>query len=164
MKRNAWLLGAVAGAALLAGCVERRYVVTSDPPGALVLRNGEPLGASPADDHFTYYGNYHFTLIRDGYETLEVDERIRAPWYEWPPLDFVSENVVPWWIYDVRHFHYALQPLQVPRSDEVLNRAQELRGRGQQLQPLHPEEATSGKPAAPAVAPPPGPPGQINAP
>src|SRR5438270_8298429 len=117
MKRNAWLFGLVASGFLLAGCVERRYVVSSDPPGALVLRNGQPLGATPADDHFTYYGNYHFTLIRDGYETLEVDECVRAPWYEWPPLDFVSENLVPWWIYDVRHFHYAMQPLQVTRSD-----------------------------------------------
>lgn len=160
MKRYAWLLGAVAAAALPAGCVERRYVVTSDPPGALVLRyNGDPIGATPADDHFTYYGNYHFTLIRDGYETLEVDERVSPPWYEWPPLDFVSENLVPWWIYDVRHFHYTLQPLQVPRSDEVLQRAQELRGRGRELQPLPSSSSTSGKapPPAPAQPPPPGP-------
>jgi hypothetical protein len=136
MMRNAWLLGVLVGALLLAGCVERRYVITTDPPGALVLRSGQPIGASPADDHFTYYGNYHFTLIRDGYETQEVDEYIAPPWYEWPGLDFFSENVVPWWIYDVRHFHYNLLPVQVPRSDEVLNRAQELRSRGQQLGPL----------------------------
>jgi hypothetical protein len=153
MMRNAWLLGAVTAAALLAGCVERRYVITSDPPGALVLRyNGEPIGATPADDHFVYYGNYHFTLIRDGYETLEVDERIAPPWYEWPPLDFVSENLVPWWIYDVRHFHYTLQPVQLPRSDEVLHRAQELRLRGRELQPFTGGPSSSGKPPAPAPA------------
>jgi hypothetical protein len=152
MKRYPWLLGALAGAALLAGCVERRYVVVSDPPGALVFRNGQPIGATPADDHFTYYGVYHFTLLRDSFETLEVDQDIPAPWYEWPGLDFVSENLVPWWIYDVRQFRYTLQPLRVPRSDEVLNRAQELRARGRQLQPFAPDP-TAPPPLAPPVTP-----------
>jgi PEGA domain len=152
MKRNAWLLGTLAGAALLTGCVERRYVITSDPPGALVLRSGQPLGATPADDHFVYYGNYHFTLIRDGYETLEVDQPIPPPWYQWPGLDFVSENLIPWRIYDVRRFHYQLQPLQVPNSVDVLNRAQELRGRGQQLGPLPGTEPVQRRPAPPPGA------------
>ena len=149
MKRNAWLLGALAGAALLTGCVERRFVVTSDPPGALVLRNGQPLGAAPADDHFVYYGNYHFTLIRDGYETLEVDQYLMPPWYEWPPLDFFSENLVPWTIYDVRRFHYQMQPQQVPNSVDVLNRAQELRNRGQQVGPLPGTDPAGRRPTPP---------------
>ena len=61
-------------AVFLTGCVDRRFVVTTDPPGALVLRNNAPIGFAPADDHFTYYGNYHFTLIKDGYET-QLQER-----------------------------------------------------------------------------------------
>ena len=152
MNQYAGLLSAVTAAALLTGCVERRYVVTSDPPGALVLRNGQPLGATPADDHFVYYGNYHFTLIRDGYETLEVDQPVPPPWYEWPAIDFVSENLIPWWIYDVRRFHYQLQPLQVPNSVDVLNRAQELRTRGQGLGPLPGTEAATRQPPVPAAA------------
>ena len=136
MKRYAGLLGAVTVAALLTGCVDRRFVVTSDPPGALVLRDGQPIGATPADDHFVYYGNYHFTLIRDGYETLEVDQDVNPPWYEYPPVDFVSENLIPWTIHDVRRFHYQLQPVQIPRSDEVLQRAQDLRQRGKTIGPL----------------------------
>jgi hypothetical protein len=140
MKRYVGFLGAVTVAALLTGCVDRRYVVTSDPPGALVLRNGQPIGATPADDHFVYYGNYHFTLIRDGYETLEVDQDISPPWYEYPPLDFVSENLIPWTIHDVRRFHYQLQPVQIPRSDEVLHRGEELRQRGKTLGPLPPSQ------------------------
>jgi len=87
---------------MLAGCVERRYVIESDPPGALVVANGQPIGATPVDGHFLYYGNYHFTLIKDGYETLQVDERFRAPWYEYYPIDFFSENIVPGKIEDVR--------------------------------------------------------------
>src|SRR6478672_8516057 len=62
----------VAALALLAGCVERRFVIESDPPGALVLLNGQPLGTTPVDGYFTYYGNYRFTIIKDGFETLHV--------------------------------------------------------------------------------------------
>ncbi len=136
MSRNAGALGMLLGCVLLTGCVERRFVITSDPPGALVMLNGQPLdGPTPADDHFVYHGNYHFTLYRDGYAPLEVDQPIPAPWYEWFPLDFFSENLWPCWIRDVRRFHYQLQPLQVPRGDEILNRAQELRDRGKIVAP-----------------------------
>src|SRR5690242_18272 len=126
-SRLAWLVGMALSAALLSGCVERRYVVTSDPPGAVVLRNYEQIGAAPADDHFVYYGNYHFTLVKEGYETLQVDQEIRTPWYEFIPLDFISENLIPWNIIDVRRFHYQLKPLQTVSTDDLLRRAQDLR-------------------------------------
>jgi hypothetical protein len=125
-------------AALTAGCVERRYVVTSEPPGAVVLRNHQPIGQSPVDDHFVYYGKYHFTLIKDGYNTLQVDQDIPAPWYEFPILDFFTENLWPWRFEDVRRFNYQLEPLQITNNDELLNRAQELRNRGQAVTPSVP--------------------------
>jgi hypothetical protein len=146
MKRNAWWFSALAGAALLSGCVERRFVVQSEPPGAVVLVNGRPIGATPSDDHFVHYGTYHFTLIRDGYETLEIDQPIKAPWYEWFPLDFVSENLVPWRISDVRRFDYVMQPVQQMPPDEMIRRAEELRQRGQAIGP---------PPGGPALPPPP---------
>lgn len=118
---------------LLAGCVERRYVIESDPPGALVLVNGTPLGSSPADGHFVYYGNYTFTLIKDGYETLTVDQPIRSPWYQIPPIDFISENLYPGKLEDVRRFRYALQPASQVNTQQLLQQAEALRGRGQQI-------------------------------
>jgi PEGA domain len=144
------MITAVLAAGLAAGCVEQRYVVTTDPPGAIVLRNYQQIGAAPADDHFVYYGKYHFTVIKDGYETLQVDEVIKTPWYEYFPLDFVSENLVPWKIRDVRRFHYHLEPARTPNTAELLKQAQELRMKGQSI----------GAPAAPvpmvaAPAPPP---------
>jgi hypothetical protein len=135
MRRSGYLLGVLTAAALLTGCVDRRYVITSDPPGAAVFRNGKFIGSTPADDHFIYYGNYHYTLVADGYETLQVDQCISPPWYEYPAIDFISENVYPFTIHDVRRFHYQMQPLQLPNSQDVLNRAQELRGRGQLIGP-----------------------------
>jgi hypothetical protein len=149
MRRNAWLLGVALAAGLSAGCVERRFVVTSDPPGALVLRNHEPIGAAPADDHFVYYGRYHFTLIKDGYETLQVDQVVASPWYEYFPLDFISENLVPFQIEDVRRFHYTLTPLQGVRTDELLNRGQMLRNQGLAISPPPPPAG----PPAPLVPP-----------
>lgn len=135
MRRTVGLLAAAACAGLLAGCVERRYVITTDPPGAVVLRNGQPIGASPADNHFVYYGDYHFTLIKEGYETKQVTQRIPAPWYEWPVIDFFFENLLPWPIQDVRRFHYQLEPRQPVNPEQLLQDAQNLRNRGQSVTP-----------------------------
>ena len=145
-------------AVFLTGCVDRRFVVTTDPPGALVLRNNAPIGFAPADDHFTYYGNYHFTLIKDGYETQQVDQNIPAPWYEYPPFDFFAETLLPWHIVDVRRFYYQMQPRQVPKEDEIRAHAQELRDRGRLVTPP-PEDSpppvpTLGTPIPPGGVPP----------
>jgi PEGA domain len=120
-------------AALLAGCVERRYVITSDPPGAVVYKNGQPLGATPVDDHFVYYGKYDFVLIKEGYETLAVEQEIPTPWYEVFPLDFISENLIAWPITDVRRFHYRLEPRRQVQTDKLLQDAGALRARGQSI-------------------------------
>lgn len=159
MRRTSWMAALALWAGLTAGCVERRFVVTSDPPGALVLHNGKPIGSAPADDHFIYYGNHDFTLIKDGYETLKVTERIRAPWYQWFPLDFISEVLVPFQIEDVRRYPYQLTPLQAVRPDEQMSRAQILREKGKTLHPSSPPPPPSpagGRPVTPPtqVAPP----------
>ena len=150
MKQGVWFLAALA--AVMMGCVERRYVIYTDPPGAMVLRNGQTLGATPVDDHFVYYGKYKFTIFADGYETLQVEQNIPAPWYEYVGLDFVSENLIPWTIRDHRVFQYHLQPQRIPNPQELLNQAQNLRNRGISLgggsaQPI--------APPAPSAVPPP---------
>ncbi|TMQ32289.1 MAG: PEGA domain-containing protein [Planctomycetota bacterium] len=138
----------------LSGCVERRYVVYTDPPGAMVFRNGQPLGATPADDHFVYYGKYKFTIIADGYETLTVEQDIPAPWYEYFPIDFFSENVLPWPIKDRRVFQYHLEPRRVVNPRQLLEEAQNMRNRGHSLgvpgvpEPIPPAPpAVTGQPA-----------------
>jgi hypothetical protein len=152
MKRKPWLSVVALMATLSSGCVERRYVVTTDPPGAVVLRNNQPIGASPADDHFVYYGNYHFTLIKEGYSTLQVDQEICTPWYQYFPLDFFSENVVPWRINDIRRFHYHLEPTPPVDTEALLNRAEALRSRGKSVA-APPAGQAPATPAAVPVAP-----------
>ena len=146
------MLGAAVCAGGLTGCVERRYVIYSDPPGAVVVRNGQTIGWAPVDDHFVYYGKYNFTLAKEGYETLTVEQEIPTPWYEYFPLDFISENLIPWQIEDRREFHYSLQPRRLVNTDELLQDAQNLRNRGLSVGPP-PGSAAPAPAAPPAVVP-----------
>jgi hypothetical protein len=135
MKRIAGLAVALVLTLLPTGCVTRRFLITTDPPGAIVYREGQPIGATPVEDSFIYYGNYHFRIVKDGYEPLDVDEKIRPPWYEIVGIDFFSENIWPFTLRDRRCFHYTLQPQVQIRHDDLRRRAEELRGRGQCIQP-----------------------------
>jgi PEGA domain-containing protein len=152
MTRNLGVGTILAVAALSAGCIDQRYLITSDPPGAMVLHNGAPIGATPVDDQFVYYGKHHFTLVKDGYETLQIDQDIPAPWYEYPPLDFVTEVLYPGRLHDVHAFHYQMRPAEPPNKEDVLERGKQLRSRGQALVGQEPP------PPPTAEAPPPPPP------
>ena len=130
MTRRAVLLLAVLAGGGPSGCVERRYFIESDPPGALVLVNGQPLGVTPVDGAFLYNGNYNFTLVKDGYETLQVKQEIPAKFYEYVPIDFFSENVYPGKVEDVRRLRYSLTPLTLVPTPDLLQQADQLRNRG----------------------------------
>jgi hypothetical protein len=133
MKRT-WALGAaMAVAACCTGCVEQRYVISSDPPGAAVYRNGNLIGYTPVDDTFVYYGKYHFTLVKDGYETLQVDQDVPAPFYEFPGADFVSEVLYPFNLRDVHRFSYQLREAVPAGKAEIINRGEQLRSQGKGL-------------------------------
>jgi hypothetical protein len=154
MKRNAGLGAVLLVAGLSAGCVERRMVIYSDPPGALVYVNNQYVGATPVDYWWVYYGKYHFTLVKDGYETLNVQQDVPAPWYEWPGADFISE-VQPFKVRDVRSFCYTLQPMLQVQPEDLRRRADELRARGQAIgTPAEPRPVAPGPPAVPPPTPP----------
>jgi hypothetical protein len=155
LRSAAWLLPLLACGGLLSGCVERRFVITTDPPGAAIFdEKGLWAGWSPTDRAFTYYGEYELTLKRDDYEIQVVRERVRAPWYEWFLLDFFSENVIPWTIHDIRRFHYKLQPKQVMPPDAVLSKATVLRQRGSAIGVPLPNVAPTPGPVMSTLLPP----------
>ena len=138
-------------ASALSGCVDRRFVITSDPPGATVYRDGMQLGVTPVDDPFVYYGCKEYKLVLDGYEPLVVKQPAPPPWYEFPPIDFLSENLWPFTIRDIRRPEpYALQPLQTPNPNQVLDRAQQLRNSGRALgeQPASPAATQTNGPVS----------------
>src|SRR5438552_6616157 len=129
-----WLVTLLTGSGLVTGCVERRFVITTEPPGAIVYdEKGLPMGAAPTDRPFVYYGEYQWTLVKDGYETQVVREKVRAPFYEWFLFDFFSENVVPWNIRDIRRYNYRLVPKQAVPPEAVLEKANALRQNGQAI-------------------------------
>jgi len=152
MKHRAYLLGLVLAASLVSGCVDRRYTVITDPPNVQVLVNNQPLGSSPADGGFVYYGDYNFTLIAPGFETQHVRQPIAPPWYEVWPLDFFFENMWPFQLRDVRTFHYQMVPTQIPNIEEVNRRADVVRDQGSAVRPS-PTPTTDTTSAPPAAMP-----------
>jgi hypothetical protein len=114
------------------GCVRRRLVVRSNPPGAMVYVDNQPIGTTPCATSFVYYGTREIRLVKAGYETLTVKQPIPAPWYEIPPLDFAAENLTPNEIQDYRTVTYNLAQQVVVPTDQFLARAQQLRTGTQQ--------------------------------
>src|SRR5262245_59751082 len=121
MRRSAWLALALAlvVAGFSSGCVTRRVLITSDPPGAIVYRNGQPIGATPVEHPFVYYGKYRYRLVKDGFAPLDVEPELSTPWFQYVGLDFISENLVPFTIRDTQALHYQLAPLSAVRHDDV---------------------------------------------
>jgi len=113
------------------GCVQRRLMIRSDPPGAMVYVDDYQIGPTPIATTFTYYGTRKVRLVKDGFQTLTVYERIDPPWYEIPPLDFFSENILGREIRDMRVLDYRLVPQVVSPPQNLLDRAEELRARSQ---------------------------------
>lgn len=127
------LVGTIALCACEVGCVRRRMTIRSNPPGAMAYVDDYdyPIGTTPISHNFTYYGTRKIRLVKDGYETLTVMEPLRAPWYQIPPLDFVSENLVPAEIHDQRTLAYQLVPQRVVPTEELVGRAEGLRSQAQ---------------------------------
>lgn len=117
----------VSGVSVLSGCVERRYTIRTEPPGATVVVNGEEIGPSPASKSFNYYGDRKITLIFDGYQTKTLIQPINAPWWDNYVTEFFSENLVPVSLRDEREYKYQLDPAQSPPQGELRDRAESLR-------------------------------------
>ena len=113
----------------LSGCgsVHRRMTINSDPPGALVLIDGEEKGHTPMQMDFTYYGTREITLIKDGYETVTTMQRVKTPWYQIVPLDFFSDNLLPFKVTNRHEFTYPLKPQVIVGTQELIDRANDLR-------------------------------------
>lgn len=116
------------------GCMSRRITVRTQPPGALVEMNGRRLGPSPVSTNFTYYGDNEFKISAPGYETAVVRQPTPAPWYQIPPLDFISDNFLPFRVRDHREFNYTLtprDPLQEMDEQGLRSRGENFRSQSQ---------------------------------
>ncbi len=118
-------------AAGLAGCSQRRVMITSEPSGALVSVNDRELGRTPIEADFVYYGVYDVRVEAPGFEPLRTKAKANTPIYEYPPVDF-AVSALP--VDTTIRWHFKLQPAletTMPREqfeDELLQRARVLRG------------------------------------
>lgn len=161
---NWWsFLVVLAVCAVQVGCVQRRLTIRSNPPGALVYIDDQEIGYTPVSTPFTYYGTRKIQLIKDGYETVTALQRFRPPWYQIPPLDFVSENFGLREHRDERALDFQLIPQQIVPTEKLRERAEQLRASSGQgiATPVFTPPAPilpSGQVPAPQIPPPPVPP------
>ena len=118
------------------GCVRRRLTIRSNPPGAHVFVDDQEIGFTPVSTSFVYYGTRTIRLEKDGFETLTVKQNFHPTWYEIPPLDLVSETLYPGELRDERGADFQLIPAQIVPQQDLINRAEGLRGTASQGQAI----------------------------
>jgi hypothetical protein len=112
----------------LAGCVRRTMKITTEPTGAKVTLNDRQIGTSPVSVDFTWYGDYSVQLEKEGYETLKTNRVVTRPWYQYAPVDFVAEVLIPARIHDERTLHFELTPEgEPPAREQLIEDAESLR-------------------------------------
>ena len=130
MKRAQILVALVTP--LLGACAaERKLIITSDPPGALVRLDDTIVGSTPYEIAFDHYGTRRVTLYKQGYRTASRLVPIESPWYATFPIDIVTEVLIPVGWKDIRRVDIAMEqdsgPVTRPDLAAVLQRAESLR-------------------------------------
>jgi hypothetical protein len=133
MRPALLLVVALVACSVFSGCnsMFRRMTIRSEPSGALVLIDGREVGHTPYTADFTYYADHEVTLIKDGFETKTVLLSLQTPWYQVPPLDFVSDNFLPYTVTNRQAFCVTLEPQVIVPAQELLDRAKSLRSEAQ---------------------------------
>lgn len=140
---------------LLAACAscaaERKLVIRSEPPGALVRLDNQVVGTTPYETSFDAYGTRRITLYMDGYVPLSRVLVVDPPWYADFPADVLTEVLVPVGWKDLREESFTLEPVREgeissPDLEAVLQRAESLR----LAEPAGPRPSTATAKPAPA--------------
>lgn len=93
---------------LLTGCVRRKIVVNSNPPGARVYFDGEYKGNTPVEFPFKWYGGHRIRVEQQGYDDLVRIVEVRAPLHLKVPFDFFAE-LAPFPVEDRKEYHLDLE-------------------------------------------------------
>ena len=112
---------------LCCGCVQRRMIIRSIPEGAFVTIDGQSVGATPLSLPYTYYASRDIRLERDGYKTINVQQRFDPKWYQTFPFSLISENFAFREHRDERVFDFTMEPKSQVQEDRLLERANDLR-------------------------------------
>jgi hypothetical protein len=109
------------------GCVVRELIVKSDPAGATVYINSREEGKTPFIKTFESYGSREIVLRMDGFKTSSKTVSLAAPWYEYFPIDFIFEILLPFRITNRHEFSFALEHLPDSPPEDLLKRAKKAR-------------------------------------
>jgi hypothetical protein len=110
----------------LVGCVQRTISIETDPVGALVYLNDEEVGRTPVTVPFTFYGVYDIRIEKEGYQTLSTERETKAPLYEYPGPDLVTE-LMPWTTRVNYDWQFELEPYELPDEGKLVDRARQMR-------------------------------------
>ena len=110
----------------LVGCVQRRLTITSEPSGALVYLNDQEAGRTPFTTDIRWYGDHDVVVRKDGYDTLVTHANVKAPWWQYPPIDLVAE-IMPWQPTDQQSLHFALTPHPAETPGSIIERGLEMK-------------------------------------
>ncbi len=121
---------------LLAGCVERWLEIRSEPSRALVFLDGREVGRTPLRIPMVHYGTHEVLLYanpsaEDEGPPLAMASRIitlHAPWYQWFPLDLLTEHLWPGTLVDTHLVEITLPPLSVKNRVENFLKSAEAQG------------------------------------
>jgi hypothetical protein len=127
-----WMIVGIGIAILLAGCVERRLTIHTEPPRARVILNDQEIGVSPVTVPFNWYGDYWVRISKDGYETLDTHRELKAPLHDRFPFDFFAQILYPGRIVDAYEWTFELEPKEYPTREELIESGQALH---KQLEP-----------------------------
>jgi len=77
------------------GCVRRRMNDPHQSSGAQVFVDDQEVAPPPVPPATFTTATRKLTVIKDGYKTETLYHKFNPPWYQYPPLDFLTENVIP---------------------------------------------------------------------
>jgi len=127
MLRVVRATGALVLLLFLAGCVERRLWVRTDPPGATVRINGDEVGTAPLSWRFDHYGTVLVEADLAGHEPVQRAFELRTPWYQKPVVDFFADVLWPGKIKDDHELALRLEPERPPTPAEIEAAIEEVR-------------------------------------
>ena len=160
------------------GCVRRVIRIRTEPEGAMVEMDGtllqtertvidregkvleltepQPL-TTPIDLPFDWYGTHEFVARHEGYKRARKVVKVRPPWYEFFPLDFMFDNLWPWTLHDIHTVQIELEkerPLGEAGEAEKTAAKEGVRKRGDEFRKLAREKVPPPKPKPKPAAPP----------
>lgn len=123
---------ALLAALLLPGCVTRTLTIESEPPGALVVLDGEHVGFTPYSETFLSYGVRRLELRHPGHVRLVTELDVWRPWWQYFPISMVAELLWPFPVHDQRRFAFELATLSAEpqgrlAAEEVYERLRDFR-------------------------------------